>query len=208
MQAIMAEGQQIQELIERAKRGDRDAFEELVPCYQERLESFIRHRIRPQLMNRLDVAALANDTLSRAFESLKRFAGTDEDSWFGWLSGIAKKVVLKEIDRLKRTQSLEIDVDIAIDQPSPSRALRREERFERLQKALEGLSDDYRRVIRLCRIEGLPIQDAAREMNRSADAVKMLLWRALQELKERFGDTESLHLPDRRLGLEGGRDGH
>jgi hypothetical protein len=34
----------------------------------------------------------------------------------------------------------------------------------------------------------------------------MLLSRALLELKEKFGDTESLHLPHRRLQLEGDED--
>ncbi len=150
------------------------------------------------------MTALVNDTFARAFESLERFAGPDEDSWFGWLAGIAKKVVLKEIERLKRNRALEIDRDIAIDQPSPSRALRREERLDRLEKALDGLSHDHREVIRLCRIEGLPLQEVARRMNRSADAVKMLLSRAMQELKGKFGDTESLHLPDRKLPSEGG----
>ena len=62
-------------------------------------------------------------------------------------------------------------------------------------------------MIRLCRIEGLPIEEAARRMNRSASAVKMLLWRALRELKGRFGETESLNLPDRRLESEGESDG-
>jgi hypothetical protein len=46
-------------------------------------------------------------------------------------------------------------------------------------------------------------------MGRSPEAMKVLLWRALQELKERFGDTESLGLPDRCLdeGAEGGGGG-
>ncbi len=82
--------------------------------------------------------------------------------------------------------------------------MQREERFERLEKALDGLSRDHREVIHLCRIEGLPFQEAARRMNRSADAVKMLLSRALEELKGKFGDTQSLHLPDRKLRSKGG----
>ena len=37
-------------------------------------------------------------------------------------------------------------------------------------------------------------------MNRSESAVKNLLLRALKELQESFGDTESLQLPRRSLG--------
>ena len=78
-------------------------------------------------------------------------------------------------------------------------------RFEHLKEAIEGLNSDYREVILLCRIEGLPIKKAAERMNRSPDAVKKLLWRALNQLKSTCGDTESLHLPDRPLDSEGGR---
>jgi hypothetical protein len=32
------------------------------------------------------------------------------------------------------------------------------------------------------------------------NAVSQRLWRALRKLREEFGDTESFHLPQRRLG--------
>ena len=207
MQVVMADRLEIPRLLERAKQGDRGAFDEVVTCSQGDLAAFIQRRIRPELRNQLDVQALTNDTLARAFESLERFTGHDVDCWFAWLAGIAKKVVLKEIERLNRSRVFELDRDIATTQPSPSRVLRREERFERLNMALEGLSEDHRDVIRLCRIEGRRIQDAAKLMSRSPGAVKMLLWRALKELKEKFGDTESLNLPHSPPGSEGGGDG-
>ena len=76
----------------------------------------------------------------------------------------------------------------------------------RLQAAMERLSADHRQVIRLARIEKLPFKEIASRMKRSPGAVKLLLVRALRELKRGFGDTESLHLPDRKLGSEGGSD--
>ena len=81
--------------------------------------------------------------------------------------------------------------------------LRREERFERLQKALESLPPDYREAIRLSRIEGLKTVEIAERMGRSREAVKQLIFRALRRLRESFGDTESLHLPDRKFDTEG-----
>ena len=71
--------------------------------------------------------------------------------------------------------------------------------------ALDKLSPEHREVIRLARIERLPGAEIARRMNRSPSAVAQLLSRALKKLRERFGDTESLSLPDRTLdeGAEG-----
>jgi len=53
------------------------------------------------------------------------------------------------------------------------------------------------------RVEGLEFEEAGRRMGRSPDAVKQLLYRALKKLRESFGDTESLHLPERSLLAEG-----
>ena len=80
--------------------------------------------------------------------------------------------------------------------------LRRNERFDRLQESIDNLSAEYREVIVLARIEGLRIKEIAQRMNRSPDAVKKLLRRGLKKLRDGFGETESLHLPDRSLKTE------
>ena len=84
--------------------------------------------------------------------------------------------------------------------------MRRDERFERLESALNCLTKDHREVIIFARIQGLPIKEIAERMSRSPDAVSMLLLRALRELKSYFGSTESFHLPQRSLeGVYHGR---
>lgn len=206
MQVMMAQKGRLLALVDRAREGDRDAFDAIVSEYNDRLESFVRSRVRPQLRERLDAAELAHETFSRAFESLARFDGADEDAWLAWLAGIAKNVVLKEVEKLGRGRPLRLARDVSDHQPSPSRIARREERLVRLHDAFQGLPDDYREVIQLCRIDGLRIRDVADRMNRSPDAIKKLLWRALKELKIRFGDTESLHLPAPHLGTGGSED--
>ena len=89
--------------------------------------------------------------------------------------------------------------DPVLGDPSPSRSLRREERFERLQKALDALPPDYREVVVLARLKGLKMKEIAARMERSVFSVTHLLSRALDSLKGAFGDTESLGLPPRRL---------
>jgi len=85
--------------------------------------------------------------------------------------------------------------------------LRREERFAQLQRALDGLGPEDREVILLARIQGLPLKEIATRMGRSHAAVAQLLSRALRKLKRSFGDTESLHLPDRSLEKKRESDG-
>ena len=70
----------------------------------------------------------------------------------------------------------------------------------RIEHGLENLTPDYRRVILLARVDGLTTREIAERMERTPNAVKHLLGRALRRLRSEFGDTESLHLPrNRRL---------
>ena len=88
----------------------------------------------------------------------------------------------------------------------PSRVMRRGERFDRFERALQSLSPDQRHVVELARLEGTPIKEIARQMKRTPDAVSQLLCRALKNMKDAIGDTESLGLPARSLEPRGGHD--
>ena len=74
------------------------------------------------------------------------------------------------------------------------------------QEALDALPPDHREVLVLSRLEGLAAEEIARRMGRTPNAVYHLIVRALALLRERFGATESLLLPDRPLRRE--RPGH
>jgi RNA polymerase sigma factor (sigma-70 family) len=89
---------------------------------------------------------------------------------------------------------------------APGQAIRRQERFERLEAVFATLSPDRRQVVTLALLEDLPIREVAARMGRSPDAASMLLLRALRQLKQAFGHTESLHLPPRALDGAPARD--
>ncbi len=193
-------------LVCRAQGGDRTAFDTLIERYRDRLGTTIRAHLASHLRQTAEVEELTQETMTRAFRSLERFRWRGEDSFYAWLCAIARHVVLKSVATGRRYQALELPDTLRAEGTAPSKALRREERFDRLRAALDRLSPDHRQVVTLARIKGLPIKEIATRMNRSPGAVKVLLLRALRELKRGFGDTESLHLPDRSLDAEGGRD--
>ena len=113
--------------------------------------------------------------------------------------GVARNAILRQTRRYLKIEAVEVDEEVPVSRISPSKVMRREERLSRFQEALKSLSPDHRQVITLARIEGVPVNEIANRMNRSPKAVYQLLWRALQKLRESFGDTESLHLPDRNM---------
>lgn len=195
------------ENLEKARNGDREAFDLLVRECRSSLERHVRTRIGDYLRNRIDFEDVLQDTCARAWKSIGGFRGLDSGAFLRWLKGIAEHVILDGIGSRRRDQVIYVEeaVDPIHPGPSPSRAQRRAERFIRLREALESLAPEHREVVLLVRIKGLKIREAAERMNRTPNAVTKLLSRALNKLKEAFGDTESLHLPPESLEGPGGK---
>ena len=187
------------DLIEKVRAGHRDAFDRVSERFRHRLLAFIRPQLGKHLRDRVDEEDVLQETLLKAYESIAAFRWEGEESFFGWLCGIARNAILRQTRRYLQIEAAEVDEEILAPGNSPSRVMRRDERWHRLREALKNLSADHRQVITLSRIEGVPVSEIAERMNRSPKAVYQLLWRALQKLRESFGDTESLHLPDRNL---------
>ena len=188
------------ELVAAAQAGDTQARDEIVSRYRDTLEGYLRLRIGSHLRRRVDLEDVFQDTFTKAFQSLDVFRWQGEGSLLRWLKGIAEHRILALAKKYRREEVLFVEQqDHSATDASPSSVLRRGERFERLRSALDGLSPDYREVIVLARLQGLSLREVAARMQRSPNAVAHLLSRALSQLKDAFGDTESLGLPACRL---------
>jgi RNA polymerase sigma-70 factor (ECF subfamily) len=206
----MATQRTTEDLVRAAQAGDARALEELLEAHRGRLLSRVARRLGAVLRGRVEAADIVQETYVWAIRSLPRFRWRGEGSFTRWLGAIADHMLLKAASPGRSPQTLRLGLDPELDaaagDPTPSRALRREERFERLREALESLSPEHREVIVLARIEGLRIDEIARRLDRTPNAVSLLLARALRKLRAAFGDTESLGLPARLLDLEGEED--
>lgn len=187
------------DLVLRAQEGDRAAFDELFRERADRIEYYVRMRLGMHLRRGVDVQDVVQEVALRGFRALERFTWRGEGSLFAWLRTIAEHVVLEAASRQRRDRQVPLVGDVTGSAPSQAHILRREERFERLQRAFDSLPAPQRQVILLARLEKLPLKEVAVRMDRSPAAVKQLLWRALKQLRASFGDTESLHLPDRSM---------
>jgi len=187
-----------EELALRAKAGDQDAIRNLVVRFSSRLERFVRSRVGAALQSKLDPEDVVQESFAKAFQVMAALEWRGETAFFRWLASIAENVILNA-SKKTALKPLKFKAEFPGEGTSPSRKLRRNERFDRFQKALDGLSEEHRQVILLVRIERLKVEEIARRMGRSPNAVKKLLARALEELKKAFGETESLHLPPKQF---------
>ena len=204
MTEIMKSNQKMttQKLVEKAQAGDRAAFGELAERFRGGVGAWLRPQIGAHLRTKIELDDVLQDAFVWAFKSIHKLQWKGEEAFDRWLCSIAKHVLLKAVARENRQPVLRLEQEVTGSAPSPSRGLRRDERFNRLERALRNLSEDHRQVIRLARIEGVPVKEIAQRMGRSPDAVSQLLIRALRKLRESFGDTESLSLPARNFESE------
>jgi RNA polymerase sigma-70 factor (ECF subfamily) len=211
------QGEATRELVARAQAGDRVAFESLVRRYQYRLDALVHLRLGPRLREHVEVADVRQEILLRAFTSLDQFVWRSNPSFFQWLGSIGEHVIgdlarrhlhskkrgagwkrfVASFLSSRRNAPGNVEEISQAPDPSPSKILRRNERLDRLEQALQTLPEDYREVVLLAFVHELPIKNIAEKIHRSPDAVSMLLLRALRKLKQVFGNTESFHLPPR-----------
>ena len=127
--------QATQQWIRDAQQGDREAFERLVTEHRGRLEAIVQRRLGGHLRQRIEVDDVVQETFLKAFQAISSFRDQGPDSFFHWLRGIAENLLLYWARQHQRTTLLQSEGRARQDDTSPSKRLRREERFERLQAA-------------------------------------------------------------------------
>src|SRR5262249_45936587 len=91
---------------------------------------------------------------------------------------------LEEIGRRLEKSTVRLETFLAEQAESPSGCAVRRENEILLADTLANMPADYRDVIVLRHIEGLPFEEVAARMERSAGAVRMLWLRALKRMRE------------------------
>ena len=191
----------IADLAVRAAQGDAAAFDALIRTQLDRLRGHVQRRLGQRVRARIECEDVVQETVLKACTAIHNFVWTGEGPFFRWLARIAEHVIWKASQKMD-VPRLTLE-PVAPGEPTPSTRSARQERAERLERAIADLSEDHRRVVRWTRLDGRPIAEVAELMNRSPNAVKKLLARALDELRRRYGaSTGSLLIvrPDRPDG--------
>lgn len=174
------------ELLERARRGEALACDELMNRYGPRLFGLARL----MLGRDADAEDMVQETLLAALEKGDAFAG--RSSLWTWLSGVLVNRVgkFRRWRGVRKTESLD-EPDRDPHRGGTSRgaspAVEVELRTDAMAM-LESLSPEHRQVLVLRELQGLSYQEIARMMNLPLGTVESRISRARQELRERFSD--------------------
>ena len=180
-------------LVRRTQKGDSSAFDVLVGRYKERLYATVYH----MTSNHEDANDLVQDTFIKAYKSLQSFRG--QSSFYTWVYRIAVNRTINFIKRRKnRNQyslddmdsSIQTDPDLVelMSHVTPRREVALTELQQKLNEALQHLSEPHRAVVTMHDIQGMTHADIARVMKCSEGTVRSRLFYARQQLQGLLSD--------------------
>ncbi len=162
-------------LVERAGRGDHDAFAELVRGAITRLDQAARLILRDQELARDAV----QDALVRAWHDLPRLR--DPDRFDAWLYRLTTNACL-DIARRRRRRPIEVEIT-PLDDPSVADSSAAFADRQVVDAAMRRLDVASRAVVVLHYFLGLPLTEVAATLGIPLGTVKSRLHRALREMR-------------------------
>jgi RNA polymerase sigma-70 factor, ECF subfamily len=191
----------IEELIARARAGDKSAIDRLFTWCAPLLRKWVSRRLanrQPGIAGRSDIG---QDVAERALLALPSFKGTTEAEWMSWLQRIVETCTVqsfRDAGRKKRDRAVETPLEedeIATQQMSPSQATAAGEQWRELLTQLSRLPQEQQQAIYLCHVKELRVAEVAERIGKSEAAVAGLLQRGLRALRARLTDAVETAAP-------------
>jgi RNA polymerase sigma-70 factor, ECF subfamily len=175
--------------------------------FREYLRLLAGLQIDPRLQGKIDLSGVVQQTLLEAHRALEQFRTMDDRQRTAWLRRALANNLTDEVRRLGRAsrnvrleRSLEAALEssssclerfLATERTSPSEQFALNEQLLRLAEALTRLPDDQRKAVVWHHLQGWPLAEIARELDRSRGAVGALLLRAMKKLRQLLHDPTS-----------------
>ena len=163
-------------LVRRARAGDREAFGLLA----ERHQAAVYRVVRGIVGDAAEAEDVAQEVFLKAFGALGRFRG--ESGFFTWIYRIAVNEALRAARKRRSPATLDEGMPVEAppvpqpDEDGPSLAL--------LERLLRKLPEEFRAIVVLRDLEGLPYKDVAEALEIPIGTVMSRLFRARRELRD------------------------
>jgi RNA polymerase sigma-70 factor (ECF subfamily) len=179
------------QLVARAQRGDKQAFELLVEKYQRKLARLLSRFIRDPA----EVEDVTQEAFIKAYRALPAFRG--DSAFYTWLYRIGintAKNYLMAMGRRAPT-STEVEADEAEgfeegeqlrDINTPESMLLSNEIAQTVNATIEGLPEELRTAIQMREIEGMSYEDIAKAMDCPIGTVRSRIFRAREAIAEQL----------------------
>jgi len=163
----------------RQARASAEAFAELYHRYVQNVYRYhMAHTGNPK-----DAEDLTSQTFIAALEGIRSYRGSGP--FIAWLMGIARRKRLLFFRDHPPEEPLESAGDVPDPAPPIDKTAAQRLQIQAVQRALQQISSDRAEAITLCIFGNLSCREAGHALGKSEAAVRMLLSRGLQDLRER-----------------------
>jgi len=187
----MAERDIDRQLVERAQRGDKRAFELLVDKYQRRLGRLLSRFIRDPA----EVEDVMQEAFIKAYRALPAFRG--DSAFYTWLYRIgintAKNYLAAMGRRAPTSTDMEaeeaeghVDGERLRDLNTPENLLLSREIADTVNSTIDSLPEELRTAIQLREMEGMSYEEIASIMGCPIGTVRSRIFRAREAIAERL----------------------
>jgi len=175
------------ELLNRFRNGDIEAFNPLVLKYEKKIYNLIYHQIR----DRETAKDISQEVFLKAFKALPNFKGGS--AFYSWIYRIAINSSIdfqrqRNRSKVLTFEELPPDADevlrMSASHPSPEKLLEEKELGKIIRKAVRKLPPGQRRVFNLRHRRELAIKEIAVLLNRSESTIKTHLHHAHRRLQD------------------------
>ena len=183
--------------LDRARKGDLDAYNQLVLKYQERIFA----KVFSMLRNSQDAEEITQDTFIRAHRALATFRGNA--SFSTWIYQIGTNLARNRYwywRRRKRDESMSLDADLGEDAGAtlhdilsdgaqgPGHEAQHNEFVKKVADSMEQLKPEHALILTMRNVQNMSYDDIADELGLSIGTVKSRINRAREALRELMGD--------------------
>lgn len=187
------EGASDADLVVWARHGDLSAYDELVRRYQQRVYATVYN----MTSNHDDAADLVQEAFVKGWQSLKKFKG--ESGFYTWIYRIAVNRTLNFLKSPKNRRHMSLnDLDAGVENNkelvslisdrTPRLEVKLAELQEKLNEALQRLSEVHRAVVVMHDIQGMPHDEIAEILDCNTGTVRTRLFYARQQLQGILAD--------------------
>jgi len=191
IQGRMSDREIDQQLVERAQRGEKRAFELLVIKYQRKLERLLSRIVRDPN----EIEDIAQEAFVKAYRALPNFRG--DSAFYTWLYRIGVNTAKNYLIAQGRRAPTSTDYDSEEaegfedaaglrDINTPEAELMSKQVGRTVNDAIDALPEELRTAITLREIDGLSYEDIARVMDCPIGTVRSRIFRAREAVAERL----------------------
>ena len=175
---------ELESIVDRAIRGETEAFGRLYDIYADRIYRHIYYRVA----NAEDARDLTQEVFIKAWQGLPRYKRTSTP-FLGWLFTISHNRVIDYYRTKKDYSYLNDEITMEATEKSPELLAEMQFTQQQVRKAILQLPKDQQIVILMSFIEGFEYSEIAAVLGKKEGNIRVIIHRSLKKMREILSKT-------------------